>query len=304
MPSINTWKNRILSRFERLKNRLLGFGLIKFLWRVMQEMSQDDGTNMAAGIAYYAFLSIFPLLLGIIGLLGLFLPSQAVQDQIFSFVQDNIPGAVEVIENNIRNVIQLRGALGIIGILGLLWTGSGLLSAAGHSINRAWDIPRELPFYIKKARDVGLTIGLSILFFLSLGAGAILSFIPVGEIPVVGNYFIQIFLRFVSFSLAFVIFLILFKIMPNTRTYWRHIWPGALFTALLFEIGRVAILYYINNFANFQAVYGVIGSVIALLVWIYYSAIIIILGAEFTAEYSRLRRGIARGGHSHSTAKP
>lgn len=304
MIPVNSWINRTKNRFIRIKRRLLSISLVKFLLRVWSEMSRDDGIHMAAGIAYYAFLSLFPLLLGLIGLLGLVLPSQAVQDQIFSFVQDNIPGAVDVIENNIRNVIQLRGVLGIVGIVGLLWTGSGLLSAYGHSINQAWDISRELPFYLKKLRDIGLTVGLGILFFLSLGSGAVLDFVPVGEIPVAGNYLVRIFLRIVSFSLAFVIFLILFKIMPNTRTYWRHIWPGALVTALLFEIGRAAIQFYINNFGNYQAVYGAIASVIALLVWIYYSAIIGILGAEFTAEYSRRQQGIRRRSHSHSTLTP
>lgn len=236
--------------------------------------------------------------------MGLVLPSQQVQVQIFSFIQNNIPGATDVIENNIRDVIELRGTLGIISIALLLWTGSGVLSAAGHAINRAWDIPRELQFYLKKPRDIGLTIGLGILFFLSLGASAILTFVPVGSIPIVGSYFVQIFIRVVAFALAFIIFLLLFKIIPNTKTYWRHIWPGAFFTAILFEIGRVVFLYYVNNFTNYQAVYGAIGSVIAILVWIYYSAILVILGAEFTAEYSRLRRGIGKGAHSHAVANP
>jgi membrane protein len=295
---------RSRAKIKNIQEQILGIRFIKFIMRVMTEMSQDDGTNMAAGIAYYAFLSIFPLILGLIGLLGLFLPSQTVQTQIFSFIQQNLPGAGSVVEENVRNVIQLRGTLGIIGILGLLWTGSGIISAAGHAINRAWDINKELQFYLKKPRDLGLTIGLGTLFFLSLGSGAIFSFVPVGSIPFIGEYAVQFVLRILSFILAFIIFLILFKVIPNTKTWWRHIWVGAVFTALLFEIGRIAFLFYIDNFGNYQMVYGTIGSVIALLIWIYYSAIIVILGAELTAEYSRLRRGVSKGTHSHTSANP
>ena len=271
---------------------------------VMKEFGQDDGTTMAAGISYYIFLSLFPLILALIGLLGFILPSAMVQEQLFNFIRNNLPGAADVIEMNIQNVINLRGALGIIGILGLLWTGSGAIAAVGHAINRAWDIPGEMKFYLKKLRDIGLTIGMGILFIIYLGSNIIFTFIPVQDIPVIGSSIIQVLLRVVTFLLSWAIFIVLFKIIPNTKTYWRHVWLGALLTAFLFEIGRVLIFFYLNNFGNYQMVYGSIASAIILLVWIYYSAIIVILGAELTAEYGRMRRGINRGIHSHSNARP
>jgi membrane protein len=89
----------------------------------------------------------------------------------------------------------------------------------------------------------------------------------------------------------FLIILILFKVLPNTRTFWRYIWPGAFITAVLFEVGRAAFVYFSANFTNYSSVYGAIGSVIALLVLIYYSATIFILGVELTHEFSRMRRG-------------
>ncbi len=303
MPKKQSIFSKITNWVKKIQGRILRNSFIRFLMRVMGEMNEHDGTNMAAGVAFYAFLSLFPLLLGLIGLLGLFLPSQSVQDQILNFMQSNIPGAQDIISNNIHNIIQLRGTLGAIAIIGLLWSGSGILSAGGHAINRAWNIPKELQFYLKKPRDIGLTIGLGILFFLSLSASAVITIVQIGSIPIVGKFFVQLLLFLIAFALAFVIFLILFKVIPNTQTYWRHIWPGALFTAILFEIGRFVFFYYITNFGHYQAIYGAIGSVIAVLLWIYYSAILVILGAELTSEYSRLRRGIGKGRHSHSIAK-
>lgn len=172
-----------------------------------------------------------------------------------------------------------------------------------NAINRAWEIPRLLQFYLRKPRDIGLTLGIGVLFLLSIGASDIFSVVHLTSLPVIGAYTIQIGTRAIAFVLVFLVFLILFKLIPNTRTYWRHVWPGALFTAILFEIGRSIFVYYINNFANYQLVYGTVGSVIAVLVWIYYSAFILIVGAELTAEYSRMRRGVNSGVRSQSIAK-
>jgi membrane protein len=138
---------------------------------------------------------------------------------------------------------------------------------------------------------LGLTIGIGLLFLISMGASYIFNIIPLGSLPVVGSYAVQIGTRILGFIFSFVIFLTLFKIMPNARTYWRYVWPGALITAILFEIGRTVFGIYFNNFTNYALVYGTIGSIIAILVLIYYSAIILVLGVEVTAEYSRMRRG-------------
>ena len=284
--------NRLKKYFKEKRTAITGNGFVKFLTRVAKEMSDDDGTNMAAGVAYYAFLSLFPLVLGLIAILGWFLPSQVVQQQIFSFFENNFPGATDVLETNIRNIIDLRGTLGIIGLAGLVWSGSGALSSTGHAINRAWGVERELGFFLRKPRDIGLTIGLGLLFFASLAVSAAIALVEFDRFPVVGDWLVQVSLRILAFLFVYLLFLILYKAIPNTRTYWRDIWLGALITAILFEIGRYLFLLYLNGFANYAMVYGSIGSVIALLIWIYYSAVIIILGAELTAEYSRTRRGI------------
>jgi membrane protein len=254
-------------------------------------MGKNNGFTLAAAIAYYGFLSIFPLLLGIIGILGYFLPSQNIQEQIISFVEQNLPGISDVITSNIQNVINARGALSIIGILGFLWSGSAIFSALDNAINRAQDITTLSPVYVRKPRDIGLTIGIGVLFLISTGASYAFAVIPLNDLPVIGAYAFEIASRVTAFLLVLLIFLVLFKVMPNIRTFWRHVWPGALITAIFFEIGRAVFLYFINNFTNYSLVYGAIGSIIAVLVLIYYSAIILIVGVEITAEYSRIRRG-------------
>ena len=280
---------RALAREKRIQDRILDIYFIKFFIRVMAQFSKNNGSNMAAAIAYYGFLSLFPLILGLISLLGLFLPSLSIQQQILSLVQENLPKASDIIIANIQNVIHYRGTLGIVAIIGLLWSGSGILAALDYAINRAWDVPRMLQFYLRKPRDIGLTSGIGILFLISTMASYVFSVVQLKDLPIIGAYAIQVATRGIAFVLIFAIFLLLFKLIPNTKTYWRHVWPGALFTAIFFEIGRGLFVYYINNYTNYRLVYGSVGSVIAILVWIYYSAFILILGAELTAEYSRIR---------------
>ncbi len=291
-------------KFHRLKDRILEIGLVKFLTRVFKEFGYDDGGTMAAGAAYYVFLSIFPLILLLIAIAGLFLPSQAVQEQLFSFFRSNIPGSEDVIQSNIQNIIRARGTLGTVGILGALWAGSGAVAAAARAINRAWDITTEMEFYLKKIRDIGLTLGLGILFILSLSAGAIFTLDFIRELPALGSVAVFIGSRVIAFLLSYAVFLILFKVVPNTRTYWRYTWFPALITAILFEIGRFLTFYYLTNLTDYEQVYGSVASVIVLLAWIYYSSIIVVLGAELTSEYGRMRRGISRGFPSHSVARP
>ena len=90
------------------------------------------------------------------------------------------------------------------------------------------------------------------------------------------------------------IFLLIYRFMPNTKTYWRYIWPGAIVAAVLFESAKNLFLTYVDQFANFENVYGSLAPVIALLLWAYVSSFILILGAELSSEYGRLRRGVRR----------
>ena len=87
----------------------------------------------------------------------------------------------------------------------------------------------------------------------------------------------------------------IYKFIPNTKTYWRYVWPGAVLAAVLFEVGKGLFLSYLDTFANYQRVYGSLGSVVVLLTWTYASSFILLVGAEFSSEYERMRRGIARG---------
>ena len=135
-----------------------------------------------------------------------------------------------------------------------------------------------------------------ILFLLSLGASTIISILRgVLNLPAADLLIVNVGSRLVAFLMIPAVFLLLYKLIPDTKTYWRYIWPGALLAAILFEIARTLFIFYLENFANYQLIYGSIASIIILLVWIYYSAFIMTLGAEFTFQYSRMRDSVTTG---------
>jgi membrane protein len=262
--------------------------------RTVQELGEDDASHKAAGIAYYAVLSLFPLLLGLIAILGLFLPSEQVQEELFDFFARNLPGAIDVLEQNIESVIKFRGAIGAVSLVLLLWSASSMFGAINRTINRVWDIHKDRPFYIRKLRDLSMAMGTGLLFVLSMGATSIFSILSNLDSPFAATAS-DIGARLLAFLFSIGIFMVLYKFIPNTKTYWGYIWPGAILAGILFEIAKTVFVFYLDHFASYESVYGNVASMIILLFWIYVSAFIMILGAEFSAEYGRMRMGIARG---------
>ena len=276
--------------FHRVKDRLQKIPFVQLIYHTIQRLGEIDATHRAAAVAYYAFLSIFPLLLGLVAIFGFFLPSVNLQDTLLKFVGDNIPGAVNILKENIPAIIELRGVMSVLGIVIFLWGASSMFGAISLAINRAWGVSRySRHFFIRKASELAMVFGIGILFLISLGISAIISLLP-GTLGLPADLLIlDIGSWLAAFLLIVAVFVLLYKFIPNTRTYWRDIWPGALLAAVLFEIARTLFIFYINTLANYQLLYGSIASIIALFVWIYYSAFIMILGAVFAFQYSRMR---------------
>lgn len=286
--------SRLGEKQQRIKERLLRVTAVQLVVRTVQELGADDASHMAAGIAYYGIFSLFPLLLGLIALLGMFLPSEEVQEELFDFFRQNLPGSVDLLERNIEDVIHLRGALGILSLVGLFWAGSAVFGAVTRAVNRAWDVHQDRPFVKRKLRDLVMAMGIGLLFLLSIGGTAVFAILSRVDVTVLGAA-VNFGGRFLAFFFSFAIFLSIYKFLPNTKTFWRYVWPGALLAAILFEIAKGLFVFYLSHFADYESVYGSVGSVIVLLFWIYISAFILILGAEFSSEYGRLREGVSRG---------
>jgi membrane protein len=264
-------------------------------------MGEDDATHMAASVSYYAVLSLFPLVLALTAIIGWVAGSETRQDQLIEFVVDNLPGSEQFVRDSVAETQKFREALGVVAVLGLFWSASAVFGSITRVVNRAWDVRQNPPFYKNKPRQLAMALGVSTLFVISITFTSFLQWATSIEIGgqtvsnLLGGQVFAIILRLPALFISVSIFLVIYKYLPNTKTYWRDVWLGALLAALLFEVGKNLFLWYLKNFAQFEQLYGNVASVIILMVWTYFCAFILIFGAELSSEYGRIKRGVQRG---------
>ena len=287
-------------RFGSAVRRIGQIFVIRLMIRTVREISDDDVSHMAAGVAYYALFSLFPLLLGLIAILSFFLESEEIQTQVVELTGGFLPGSDLFVQDNIDAALGLRGALGLFSVIGMLWSGSAIFGALNRSINRAWDIHTDRPIYKGKPRQLLMALGVGLLFALSFSSATVArtaESLSQYDVPILGflvQQIGQILLQGFSFVLVLAIFLLIYKFMPNTKTYWKYIWPGAVLGAVLFELAKNLFILYLER-STYQSIYGSITPVIVLLLWAYVSSLIVLAGAELSSEYGRMRNNVGRG---------
>ena len=293
--------DRINNRYGGIIDRTRRIFVVELSVRVAREMSEDDLTHMAAGVAYYALFSIFPLVIGMITIFSYFLEPEQIQSNISNAIGGYLPGSEKFVQDNIEGILNIRSAIGLFSFLGLLWSGSAMMGALDRAINRAWDIHRDRPIYVGKPRHFLMVVSAGLMFAVSMSSAAVVRTaqeLPNLHFPIIG-FIIKnmgyVILQGVSFVLMLTLFLMLYKMVPNTKTYWRYIWPGALVSAILFESSKNLFILYLEQFASYQNVYGSVAPVVVLLFWAYLSSFIVLMGAELCSEYERLKNNVERG---------
>ena len=287
-------------RFGGVVRRIGEIFVVRLMIRTAQEVSDDDVSHMAAGVAYYALFSLFPLLLGLIAILSFFLESEEIQAKVIDLTGGFLPGSELLVQDNIDATVGVRGALGLFSVIGMIWAGSAIFGALNRSINRAWDIHTDRPLYKGKPRQLLMALVVGILFALSFSSATVVrtaETLSQYDVPVL-SFFVQqvgqILLQGLSFILVLAIFLLIYKFMPNTKTYWKYIWPGAVAGAVLFELAKNLFILYLER-STYQNIYGSVTPVIVLLLWAYGSSLILLTGAELSSEYGRMRNNVGRG---------
>jgi membrane protein len=292
----NRWRNfipffirRLTARVRRIRDRFAEITSVKFVAALLHKMGNDNISNLAAGISYFAFLSLFPLLLSLLAVFSLFLPEDTIRTRLIEFFGQYLPGSLGILQGSVSDILRFRGIVGLIGIAGLIWSATGVFSAITNAVNKAWEIPYQHPFWIKKPREIAMVAGTGLLFLLSLGTSTLLAHIGDLNLPISG-----VLVKFSTVVLALVFSLVVFLLVQKLSTAvwigWRHIWPGALISTFLFEVAKTLFVFYLNTFSRYEVVYGSIASVIVTLVWIYYSAFILLLGAEVSALIFKVKR--------------
>ncbi|MGC9357999.1 MAG: YihY/virulence factor BrkB family protein [Anaerolineae bacterium] len=220
--------------------------------------------------------------------------TEIARQRVTNFVTQVIPISQELIRNNIQSVLELRGSVGIIGLVGLLWAASGAFAVLSHNINRAWEEAETRGFLGKRLVALGMIAALAALLILSLISSAALNLLPEMEIPIGGGISVyQTFLwtlisNLVPMVFTFVMFLALYRWVPNTLVDWKAALWGAGVASVGWEIAKRAFTWYLGSgLVRYELIYGSLGTVVALLFWIYLSSLITLFGAHLCATIDK-----------------
>jgi len=268
-------------------------------WKLYKETythwSSDKAGRQAAALAYHSVMAMAPLIIGVLAIVGLVYNTKEAQQQVMTQVQHYVgPQGAQVVNTILTNANQpvLARWAGIVSLLLLLWSASNLFAQVQDALNTAWgvqlrpDLPlrrkiehRLMPLLIVVAIGillVAITIGSAILTAL---ASYFTSLLPGG------NFLWQILNFLISLAMLTLLAALVFKYLPDVKIAWRDLWPGSLLTAILFVIGQFILGWYLGRQST-ASLFGAAGSLIILLLWIYYSAQIFLFGAEFTQVYA------------------
>lgn len=262
-----------------------------------QEWSQDKASRLAAAMAYYTIFSIAPLLIISIAIAGWFFDKSVAQDQLIAQFGALIgQQGAEILQTMLESTSKPANNLvaSIIGIVTLMFGASGVFNAMQDALNTIWEVtpkPNRGLWGIVKDRTLSFSMVLVIGFLLlvMLVVSTLLSAITnyfSGDIETTATV-MQVINFLISFTITTVMFAMIFKIVPDVEIAWRNVWAGAIVTSILFSVGRFAIGTYLGN-SSVTSVYGAAGSLVIILVWVYYSAQILFLGAEFTQVYTEM----------------
>lgn len=279
---------------------------VRFALLCIDMVNEFLGKNchyIAGAIAFSMFFSMFPLILAIISIWGFFLGPNVDQVELAAELAEVIPISSGFIAQTVKGVASAKVITGIASVLLLMWASSAAFGAIRKGINTAWGIQKTRPFIKERLIDIALVTGAGILMVTLLFVAPMASSIHKGLSLVFPDISYEFLSRIVSQAmspiLSFSTFAILYRYMPNTEVRFRDVWLGALFSCLGFEGAKWGFLQYLNNYSVHNVLYGSVGAIMALLTWVYVSAIIMLFGALLTSRYANVTKGVSFGVSGH-----
>jgi membrane protein len=257
---------------------------------------EDKASGLAAALAYYALFSLAPLLLIVTAVAGLVFGQEAAEGHLYLQISDLVgKDSAKAIQAIVANVALHRsgGVLATLAGVGVLVFGAtGVFAQLQDSLNTVWRVRSPttngiLDWFRVRFLSFSMVMGVGFLLLVSLVLSALLA--GVGQflgafIPgwVVLGHVLNVLISLAGIT---VLFAMMYKVLPDTPVAWRDVWLGALVTSFLFTVGKFAIGFYLGQ-ASVASSYGAAGSVVIVLLWVYYSSLILYLGAEFTHVYA------------------
>lgn len=276
-------------------------GVFTYLKQVFVEFLEDNILKYSASLAYYTTFSLAPVLIILISICGILFGREAIQGHIYGQIKGLVGGAAALqVQETIKN-IHLTGHswyATIISIVVLIVGATGIFGEVQDSLNKIWGLRIKTK---KTWWKLILNRLLSFSLIISIGFVMMVSLLLNALVSAFGNFLARYFSEFsvvlvqiidnvLSFVITTFLFSLMFKMLPDAKIKWKDVLIGGLITSVFFTIGKLAIGFYLGS-SNISSVYGAAGSIMIIMVWVYYSSIILYLGAEFTKVYAKLYGG-------------
>jgi membrane protein len=258
--------------------------------RSLSEYADDGCPQLAASIAYHVLFSLFPLAIVLTAGTSVVLNATGSRRTVVDTIVRNVPlsqSGDDQLRTLLLGATGQLSALGFVGILGLLYSASGMMAALRTALSRAWDLEEARPYLRGKLVDLGLVLLVALLGFASLGLTIALRFVGGG-----GSWTTSLVAPLV---LAFAVVLFLYRVVPDTHVPFREAWAPAAFVAFAFTAAENLFAFYVGHFGDYNAVYGSLGAVIAFIYFVYLSSELFLLGAEAASEWPHVRRALEQG---------
>lgn len=301
-------RNLFQTRIQRIRRHFYNLpappvfrSIAEMMFRTTRSFALNEGSHMAAGVAYYATFSLFPLMLATIAMSEYFIHSADLQEDVVHFIDRQLPGQDhEFVRDHLADLQAARSALGGIAMVGLIWAGRAVFGAVRRVVNRAWKVVEPPHFLMDQLAQIAASVGAVMLFISAAVAGSVgrvvtseTELLPV-DIP--WGLLFNVMPFFVSVGL----FVLVYRMIPDAEVRWRDAIPPGIFAAVALEITKLLFSFYLSNLSRLDLVYGSIATVVVTMLFLYVVSVILVWCAELSSEIRRtdeaqmlnLRRGL------------
>jgi membrane protein len=276
--------------------RKKAIGIFTFIKKVVLEFMDDNVMKYGASLSYYTVFSLAPMLIIIISICGRLFGRDAVQGQVYGEIKDMVGSEAALqIQETIRNIHLTKDTplATVISIIALFIGGTAMFGEIQDSLNKIWGLKVKArkawwKLILSRLLSFSIIISLGFVLMVSLLLNALIAII--GDrlnrlIAGVERVFIPVIDNLITFAITTFLFAVIFKVLPDAKIKWKDVTVGAFITAILFTLGKIGIGFYLGS-SDMATIYGAAGSVVIIMVWAYYSSVILYLGAEVTKVYA------------------
>jgi len=281
-------EKNLRNAYEWLNDRT--YGAVRVLRIAVYNYGESNATQSAAGMAYYAFFSLFPLLLFMVVGASYILEVQSAYDYVIEHVYRVLPTAQNLIDANLQQVLDSRGAVGLLGLVGFLWSSTSFFSILTRNINRANPNSTKRGFFEDRAVALGMIGLLALLLALSLVSNTITGLLPkidiiaIRGIPIHETILWRYFIKLVPFFITLLLLIALYRYIPKEKVGWQGVLIAAPLAASLWQgVTKVFTMMIQMGFVRYELIYGSLGTLASLLFWLYLISLITIFGAHLSA---------------------